>query len=158
MNTRQKQCELWSDLILQYCKSKKIYFIEVDAAEKSPLFNNATIGRKCSREAIICFLDYMASQGKACWIDRKSPNKCLIYWKTPREWANIIFQWAIDNGFTDTVCTLWELQHGESTERTEIHGIDGDVLRKALQVLEEDHKAEIFRGSSADADGIKFFS
>jgi hypothetical protein len=39
---------------------------------------------------------------------------------------------------------------------TELEGIDRDVLMRALRLLEQKGKAAIFRGTSADDEGVKF--
>jgi ESCRT-II complex subunit VPS25 len=39
---------------------------------------------------------------------------------------------------------------------TELEGIDRNVLMRALRLLEQKGKAAIFRGTSADDEGVKF--
>ena len=41
--------------------------------------------------------------------------------------------------------------------RTGFAGTDPALFRKALQWLEEQNKAKIFKGAESDADGVKFF-
>lgn len=40
-DTREKQIQLWKDLILKYCKHRKCFLIDLE--EEFPLFENTTI-------------------------------------------------------------------------------------------------------------------
>lgn len=153
-----KQAELWGSVILGYCQHKRIFALDIDAAEKTVLFNNESIKRKLNKEAITFFLDHLVGQGKAEWTDKRAKKRCIIFWRTPNEWADIIWKWVFDHGYTDSVLTVFELQHGDTSEGTEFHEIDDDILRRALAVIEKNKKCEIIRGSSSDTDGVKFFA
>jgi ESCRT-II complex subunit VPS25 len=80
-------------------------------------------------------------------------------WRTPEEWATLIYNWVCANGMTNTVCTLFELHSGDDTQGQEFHGIELWLLQRALGVLERQGKAELVPGSSADRSdwGVKFF-
>ncbi|KAF4125600.1 ESCRT-II complex subunit VPS25 [Geosmithia morbida] len=79
----------------------------------------------------------------------------LIYWRRPSEWAHIIESFIESTAQKGSVLTLYELAEGEATRSTELHGIDGDVLLKALNVLVKKGKAQIF--GHDDSQGVKFF-
>ena len=77
-----------------------------------------------------------------------------------------------------TVCTVYELIHGEQSEGSggplsfpssimhshlpflllilELHGMDETLLLKALRCLEAQGKAQVFTGASKDDLGVKF--
>lgn len=55
--------------------------------------------------------------GRAAWLD-KDKVRCLIYWKTPAEWASTIAAWARDCALIDSVVTLEELSSGEDVAGT----------------------------------------
>ncbi|KAI1504670.1 ESCRT-II complex, vps25 subunit [Biscogniauxia marginata] len=78
-----------------------------------------------------------------------------VYWKTPEEWAGLIEAWVEDTAQKNTVLTLYELTEGEGTRGTEFHGLDPEILQKALQVLVKRGKAQIF--GQEDQRGVKFF-
>lgn len=59
---------------------------------------------------------------------------------------------ACDIGFTNTVCTIYELINGENTESQEFHSLDEIVMIRALQCLQTQHHAELFEGNI----GVKF--
>lgn len=81
-----------------------------------------------------------------------------------------------DGGLNNTICTVFELQSGDDTTSQgnlitvssalnsifsikEFHGIDLNVLHRALKLLEKQGKAEIISGSASDGSdaGVKFF-
>ncbi|KAG6540906.1 hypothetical protein Mapa_017700 [Marchantia paleacea] len=152
-DTRDKQIQLWKELILKYCKNYKIFIINLD--EEFPLFVNSSIERKLSHEARELFLGALVTEGKAEWLD-KGHRKCLILWRTITDWANLILQFVKENGYEDGVMTLDEIRTGDETRGTDIAGIDRTVLIKALKVLEQRGKAAMFKGTSADDEGVKF--
>uniref|UniRef100_A0A8B9Z2R5 Vacuolar protein-sorting-associated protein 25 n=1 Tax=Buteo japonicus TaxID=224669 RepID=A0A8B9Z2R5_9AVES len=59
------------------------------------------------------------------------------------------------NGLTNSVFTLYELASGDDTENEEFHGLDETMLLRALQALQQEHKAEII--TLDDGRGVKFF-
>ncbi|RWW06676.1 hypothetical protein GW17_00029979 [Ensete ventricosum] len=89
-----------------------------------------------------------------------------------------------ENGFEDSVMTIEDLRSGIETRGTgnanspfsvfyslqlltflhdafpsmlqELAGIDRGVLLRALKLLEQKGKAAIFKGTSADDEGVKF--
>ncbi|KAK4856030.1 hypothetical protein QYF36_013404 [Acer negundo] len=78
--TREKQVQLWKELILDYCRTQKIFVIGLE--EEFPLFSNLVIEK--------------------------------------------------------------------------LQGMDRTVLMRALKVLEHKGKLAIFKGTSADDEGVKF--
>uniref|UniRef100_A0A0E0N080 ESCRT-II complex subunit VPS25 n=1 Tax=Oryza rufipogon TaxID=4529 RepID=A0A0E0N080_ORYRU len=126
--TREKQVQLWKDLILDYCRSQKLYIISLE--EDFPLFSNPKIERSLSHEAKEVFLAALDVQNG---------------------WTKVK-----DNGLEDSVMTVEEIRSGIETRGTELAGIDRGVLMRALKLLEQKGKAAIFKGTSADDEGVKF--
>ena len=149
--TREKQVQLWKELILDYCRSQKMYIISLE--EDFPLFSNPKIERSLSYEAKEVFLAALVSEGRAEWID-KSHKKCLILWLRIQDWANYILDFVKENGLE--VTTIEDIRSGIETHGTELAGIDRGVLMRALRLLEQKGKAVIFKGTSADDEGVKF--
>jgi ESCRT-II complex subunit VPS25 len=81
-------------------------------------------------------------------------------WRTPEEWGNLIWKWAMDNGFTNTVCTLYELHSGEDTKQQEFYGMETWLLKRSVASLQAKGKAEYIRGLAPDDSdsGVKFFA
>ncbi|BAT99681.1 hypothetical protein VIGAN_10118300 [Vigna angularis var. angularis] len=152
-DTREKQIQLWKELILDYCKTQKTFVIALE--EEFPLFANHVIERSLTHEAREAFLSALVSEGRAEWMD-KGHRKCLILWHRIQDWADILIQFAKDNGLEDGVVTIEEIRSGTESQGTELHGIDRTILNRALKLLEQKGKLVVFKGTSADDEGIKF--
>ncbi|KAJ2626332.1 Vacuolar protein-sorting-associated protein 25, partial [Coemansia sp. RSA 1290] len=55
-----------------------------------------------------------------------------------------------DHGLCNTVLTLYELANGDDTVGQEFHGLDPATLRRSLEVLQTQGKAQLFVGTSED--------
>ncbi|KAF8379015.1 hypothetical protein HHK36_028442 [Tetracentron sinense] len=152
-DTREKQVQLWKELILDYCKTQKIFVIGLE--EEFPLFTNPLIERSLSHEAREAFLSALVSEGRAEWMD-KGHKKCLILWLRIQDWADCILHFVKDNGFEESVMTVEEIRSGIESRGTELQGMDRTILMRALRLLEQKGKAAIFKGTSADDEGVKF--
>nr|QBH73049.1 hypothetical protein [Orthoderella ornata] len=152
--TRAKQIAAWRSLVLDYYRATKQSTLDVAEAQRSELFNNSSIKRKLPQEGIIMILEDLARTGNAEALD-KQKRRWLVYWHTLDEWANILYSWAQNSGMTNTVCTFYELVEGDSTADEDFHGLDTEVLVKALQKLEGRGKAEVIMFD--DNQGVKFF-
>ncbi|KAK9115651.1 hypothetical protein Sjap_014598 [Stephania japonica] len=152
-DTREKQVQLWKELIIDYCKTQKVFVIGPE--EEFPLFSNPVIERSLSHDAREVFLSALVQEGRAEWVD-KGHKKCLILWLRIQDWADCILRFVKDNGFEDGVLTVEEIRSGIDSRGTELHGMDRTILMKALKLLEHKGKATIFKGTSADDEGVKF--
>ncbi|EDO45855.1 predicted protein [Nematostella vectensis] len=160
LDTRRKQLDAWCDLVLTYYKQRKAYSMDVTEAQTCDLFYNKSIERKLSLEGINAVLEELRKKGNLEWEDKKK-QRCYIMWRTPEEWANIIFKWVQDNGMTDTVCTLYELMAGDDTAKEAFYGIDMWMLKKSLLVLEAKGKAQMFEAPDSSDEsglGVKFYN
>ncbi|KAF9689608.1 hypothetical protein SADUNF_Sadunf01G0110000 [Salix dunnii] len=138
---------------IAYKRTQKIFVIELE--EEFPLFSNHLIERSLSNEAREAFLSALVSEGRAEWLDR-GHRKCLILWHRIQDWADILLHFVRDNGFEDSVMTVEEIRTGVESRGTELHGIDRTILTRALKLLENKGKLAIFKGTSADDEGVKF--
>uniref|UniRef100_A0A8C7E990 Vacuolar protein-sorting-associated protein 25 n=1 Tax=Nothoprocta perdicaria TaxID=30464 RepID=A0A8C7E990_NOTPE len=110
--------------------------------------------RKLPLEAVQVVLEELRKQGNLEWLD-KNKSSFLVLWRRPEDWGRLIYQWVVKNGLTNSVFTLYELTSGDDTENEEFHGLDESVLLRALQALQQEHKAEII--TLDDGRGVKFF-
>ncbi|XP_027085020.1 vacuolar protein sorting-associated protein 25-like isoform X1 [Coffea arabica] len=152
-DTREKQVQLWKELIIEYCRAQKVFIIGLE--EDFPLFSNRAIERSLSHEARVAFLSALVSDGRAEWTD-KGHKKCLILWHRIQEWADLIVHFVKENGLEDNVTTVEEIRSGTESRGTELYGIDRSVLMRALKLLEHKGKLVIFKGASTDDEGVKF--
>lgn len=104
----------------------------------------------------------MRKEGRAEWVGGKDGGRggegggeAWIYWKTVEEWAGTIWEWVDVTAQKNTVLTLYELTESDATLSQEFHGMDVDLLQKALAVLVKRGKAQVF--GQDDGLGVKFF-
>ncbi|KAM5273326.1 vacuolar protein-sorting-associated protein 25 isoform 1-T1 [Ctenodactylus gundi] len=171
VDTRQKQLAAWCSLVLSFCRLHKQSSMTVMEAQESPLFNNVKLQQFLSNPTKICHslnlkpgklpvesiqivLEELRKKGNLEWLD-KNKSSFLIMWRRPEEWGKLIYQWVSRSGQNNSVFTLYELTNGEDTEDEEFHGLDEATLLRALQALQQEHKAEII--SISDGRGVKFF-
>lgn len=111
--TRAKQTELWCNLIRDYCRVKRIFWLDISKAKESNLFANPAIDRRLSDEDIQYFLSQLVARGDAEWDpDRKS---CLVFWRNPSEWGEMIYQWVEKTGRNGQLLTVHEIRKGSAT-------------------------------------------
>ncbi|EME32172.1 Vacuolar protein-sorting-associated protein 25 [Galdieria sulphuraria] len=153
--TREKQLKLWCDLVLSYCKHYKIFKLSVTDSANSSLFANTAIDRKLSLAAVEEVFSRLVSMGYGEWLNKEA-NVCLIYWRRPYEWAEIIYDWVERSGKRKSILTFYEIRFSEDTAEFEFHGIDPELLLRSLQVLESQGKCAVFEGKTNDDLGVKF--
>ncbi len=153
VETRRAQLKAWRLLVLEYCQINKKYVFEMKSTPNEPLFRNNSINRQLSNDSIKAIFDDLHQNGSIEWFDKKQ-DKCYVYWKRPEEWAQLIYKWALDKALINSVCTLYEITSSDDTIGYDFHGLNQNILLKALQSLENEGKAAIinFDGNS----GVKF--
>ncbi|KAL0941903.1 vacuolar protein-sorting-associated protein [Colletotrichum truncatum] len=124
------------------------------AAAPEELFHNKTLNKRLSLADAREVLEFMKKDGRAEALPA-STDIFWVYWRTPDEWAASIEAWIDETAQKGVVLTLYELTEGEGTRGTDFHGLDSDLLQKALQVLVKRGKAQIF--GQEDSQGVKFF-
>lgn len=112
--TLAKQTDLWCDLIRDYCRVKRIFWLDVSGARESSLFSNAAIDRRLSDEDIRYFLSQLVARGDAQW--DPDHKRCLVFWRRPSEWGEMIYKWIDTTGRNGNLLTVHELRKGYSTE------------------------------------------
>ncbi|KAL6803850.1 ESCRT-II complex subunit domain-containing protein [Trichoderma sp. SZMC 28012] len=164
------QLTKWSALILAYARHHRLFRITISAAADSDLFFNRGIDRRLSPPDIREVLDFMRKDGRAEFLRPGESNGAadtsssaaasggdvvFLYWRKPEEWAALVEAFVEETAQKGSVLTVYELTEGENTRGTEFHGMDNQVLMKALNILVKRGKAQIF--GSEDSLGVKFF-
>lgn len=80
-----------------------------------------------SIEGVTRVLEGLREQNRIEWID-KTRKRCLVYWRTPEEWGDLIYRYISESGLTNTVCTLFELTSGDDTKNQGIFYIGNHSL------------------------------
>lgn len=155
--TREKQLVLWRELIVQYTTVHKIKTLSI-YDQDCPLWNNPKIQRQLSLDAIQVICDYLVEQGFGEWYDGLEQKTLRIFWRPPEQWADDIYAWADANGYlrNNTIVTVYELHSGEEVHGMSFQGLDEDLLRRALAILEQRGQCAVFQGDTSEEDGIKF--
>lgn len=151
--TRQQQLSVWSDLFLKYLKHLNKFQLHINETS-FPLYCNETLNRRLSPAMVVQILENLQSTGHACPLDKRR-QEWQVYWYTLEEYGNMIYEWIQETGQTNTVCTLYEIANGDSTEGKKFHQIDEAVLVSALKLLEEKGKCELIEVDNTY--GVKFF-
>lgn len=161
LTTQSRQLQLWSDLILSYCAHYRLFRLSLSSLP-ADLFNNVVVKRSLSQIDVRKVLDWMSKAengGRAEWLlstaKHESSNVCYIYWRTPSEWADMIYNWVDETGQKGTILTMYELQESDAVQSKEWRDMGEDLLRKVLNVLVKRNKAQIF--GQEETAGVKFF-
>ncbi|KAL7791977.1 ESCRT-II complex subunit domain-containing protein [Trichoderma ceciliae] len=170
------QLTKWSSLILSYARHHRLFRLTLSAAADSDLFFNRKLDRRLNPPDIREVVDFMRKDGRAEFLragsgggggggDGSSSSATaaaaaggdvvLLYWRKPEEWAALVEAFVEETAQKGSVLTVYELTEGENTRGTDFHGMDNEVLMKALNILVKRGKAQIF--GSEDSLGVKFF-
>ncbi|KAK3349320.1 ESCRT-II complex subunit [Lasiosphaeria hispida] len=166
LTTHHAQLTKWSALVLAYCRHHRLFKLALsdDAAD---LFHNRTLNRRLSLADAREVIEFLRKDGRAEYAtatgtgtataaaDGGGGDVVWIYWRTPEEWAGLVEGWVEETAQKGSVLTLYELTEGDATRGTEFHGLDSELLQKALSVLVKRGKAQIF--GQEDSQGVKFF-
>ncbi|KAH7319809.1 vacuolar protein-sorting-associated protein [Stachybotrys elegans] len=155
LTTHHAQLLKWSALVLAYARHHRLFKLQLSAAAESDLFYNRKIDRRLAMPDIRELVDFMRKEGQAEYATPGSTDVVYVYWRTPAEWAAAVEAYVDGTGSKGSVLTVYELTDGEGTRGTELHGMDSEVLLKALNILVKKGKAQIF--GQDDSLGVKFF-
>lgn len=151
--TRRKQLSLWRELILKYHTDLKIRTLVV---HDCPLWKNDDIDRSLNPNEIRTVMDDFVRSGHGEW-ENDAKTRCRVLWRKTDQLASDIYDWAVANGYINSVCTLYELHSGDDVNGMSFQGADEELMRRALSILEEQGKCIVFKGDATEGDGIKFF-
>ncbi|CAK9067410.1 unnamed protein product [Durusdinium trenchii] len=101
--------------------------------------------------------EHLVQQQAALWADEAAKERLLVLWRSVAGWADLILQWAAENGLMGSVETVQSLMDGEAAEGQEFYGAPRELIMAALQELVRRNRATLFRGSSG-SEGVKFLS
>jgi len=105
-------------------------------------------------EDVAYFLGALVERGDAIW--DASRSRCLVFWRRPEEWGDIIYRWIEATGNNGSLMTVYELRLSETTRNEPFHALDLEMMLLALSALESTGKAALFSGEKSDSVGVKF--
>ncbi|ATY66881.1 ESCRT-II vps25 subunit [Cordyceps militaris] len=160
--THHAQRRTWTALVLAYARHHRLFRLRLSEAAESDLFYNRRLERRLQGPDVRELVDGMVKDGLAEYVAGTGTpahdgghDVVLLYWKKPEEWAALVEAYVEDTAQKGSVLTVYELSEGDGTRNTELHGIDNEILRKALNILVKRGKAQIF--GQEDSLGVKFF-
>ena len=59
--------------------------------------------------------DKFVESGHGEWEDQ-TRTRCRILWRKPEQLASDIYDWAVANGYINSVCTVYELHSGKKID------------------------------------------
>ncbi|MBD3406769.1 MAG: hypothetical protein GF411_11700 [Candidatus Lokiarchaeota archaeon] len=83
----------WADFLLEWTQDKVVHIISVTMFLKESPFNEI-LGKS---DAFKMIGDALVEKEMADWTSRKK-RQLRIYWRPLEEWADIIYQWALETG------------------------------------------------------------
>ncbi|KAJ8496039.1 hypothetical protein ONZ51_g1334 [Trametes cubensis] len=133
----------WTRLILSYARHKRLFMIraedaDVPGSEWDEVLRNPRINTK----------------GHAVYEPPRQTSSVLLYWRTPEEWAQVLYDWANSTGQLNTIMTFYEII--EPPVPSPLSGIPLPILRKAVSVLTKSNRAQIIAVS--DGEGVRFLA
>ncbi|CAG5111574.1 Oidioi.mRNA.OKI2018_I69.chr2.g5868.t1.cds [Oikopleura dioica] len=149
--TRKKQLDAWSSLVIEHSRKTSTSTIDLSEIRRSVLFTNSKIERQASIELVEAVFSQLVQKGNAIWKD-KSKSKCLLSSQTFSSLAAALYNWAQMSGHINQVCTIFELSQGEEISGEIFQNVPEEIIIIALKLLQKERKAELI-----GTDGVKFF-
>lgn len=94
--TRQKQLQMWVDLVIRYQKHHGVASIAVESAaesKESELFSNPSIQRRLNLDGVRTVLQAVVREGYGIWVD-DGKTVCVTSHRRFQDWANLLYDWV----------------------------------------------------------------
>ncbi|KXX83356.1 Vacuolar protein-sorting-associated protein 25 [Madurella mycetomatis] len=167
LTTHHAQLTKWAALVLAYCRHHRIFKLSLSGSgtttgstaaaaasmqhkeqtelDTTELFYNRHINRRLSLADIKEVIEFLRKDGRAEYYAGGGGNNSSSDGGGARGEEEM--WWS--------VLTVYELVEGDGTLGEEFHGLDQELLLKALNVLVKRGKAQVF--GQEDSRGVKFF-
>lgn len=154
--TRMKQFEMWSDLIIQYCSDNKIWRLSKSDFSRT-LAKNTKINRKLSSEGVNLIFEYLVKKNRAMFVNAKNnTDEIFILRRSLTEWEEFIYAAATKHQRIETIETLEYITNDDDNESEEFYGMDVELLILILQRLEKSKKCVLLADDNNKFIGVKF--
>ena len=147
---------MWRDIILEWHEEKNLGKMSLS---QWPHFENKKISRRLPAEGRRAVLEYLVSTNNGDWV-QGSTDEFLIFVKTPQQYSSMIYAFAEENMLIGDILTVYDITSGDETMHEEFHGIDNQIVARALAHLQSQGRAQIMReeGKPIDEWGVKFLA
>mmetsp|Transcript_5899 Transcript_5899/g.12463 ORF Transcript_5899/g.12463 Transcript_5899/m.12463 type:complete len:138 (+) Transcript_5899:303-716(+) len=110
---RATSLTLCLSVTFDHCITDTDLKIKTLVLHECPLWKNPKIERELTGDEIRLVMDDFISSGHGEWEDPQTRTRCRILWRKPEQLASDIYDWAVSNGYVNSVCTVFELHSGE---------------------------------------------
>lgn len=151
--TKEKQIELWQQVILEHCRKNNTFLMKPDTS--LPPFHNELINRTIHADLLE---EVLSSMTKAKLLEKLSSNTFIVWWMTPKEWADALLKHMQNMHSPKVIMTAFELFYQED-DRNPFYKMPEQVYSRVLNVLCDAGKVTLVN-ANATVDprelGIKF--
>ncbi|KAI0766155.1 ESCRT-II complex vps25 subunit [Trametes elegans] len=149
----------WTRLILSYAPHKRLFVLRAEDADASgsewdEILQNPRINRRLLSSHLSAILADMVAKGDAVYEPPRQTSSVLLYWRSPEEWAQVLYDWANATGQMNTIMTFYEIV--EPPVPSELSGLPLPILRKAVGVLTKSSRAQVI--AVPDGEGVRFLA
>ena len=148
--TRAQQLKIWVELVHAWARREATYTF---APAACGAFRSASAGRALDAAGVDAVVAALVADGRA---ERLGAGDVFLYAARPADVAAALHAWAAATRKLGGVFTVLELREGDDAT-SPVHGADPRLVARALAVLEDEDKAEVFHGATSADAGVKFF-
>ena len=129
--------KMWSDLILDFTKSRNLYSISLGELYASELCQNNKINRRLSMESLRQIIDWMVKNNFADYAAGKEKDKVFVYWRSIQEIAGAIHKWADATNRIGSVETVIDLTDDPANKKEIFYKLPIETVLKACTALQQ---------------------
>ncbi|KAI0675586.1 ESCRT-II complex vps25 subunit [Trametes maxima] len=157
--TQASVAQNWTRLILSYARHRGLFVLRAEDADApggdwDEILRNPRINRRLLSSHLNAILVDMVDKGHAVYEPPRQTSSVLLYWRSPEEWAQVLYDWANSTGQLNTILTFYEIV--EPPVPSPLSGIPLPILRKAVAVLTKASRAQII--AVPDGEGVRFLA
>ena len=153
--TRQRQLAMWLELLMNWQQVNCFSLVSVSTQRMEIPFRNDAIDRGLSAQDMCTVLDYCIAEGYGFWLGADHEH-CVLSWHTIQDWAQLLHTWAVEAGLAGQLSTIYELRAGDATRGEEFHGLDGRLIKAALDLMVKQQLCTLIIVDSVDETGVKW--
>ncbi|KIY46655.1 ESCRT-II complex, vps25 subunit [Fistulina hepatica ATCC 64428] len=157
LNNNAAALEQWTHLILSYARHCRLWHLrredaEITGSEWNEVLRNERINRRLQSDYLSQIMAHLVARSQATYDPPNQTHTILLFWRTPEEWADVLYQWADTTGQLNTILTLYEIT--DPPVSSPLSGIPMSLLRHAITILTKSGRAQII--GVADGEGVRF--
>lgn len=151
--TRAQQLRVWVSVVHAWAAEQKSATF---APRGAAVFESAACGRRLDDAGVAAVVDALVADGRAETLD---DGRIFLLAERPAALAARILDWATATGKLGGVYTVRELRDPEAAaDDAPARGADARLVARALAVLEDQDRCQVFSGATSSDAGVKFFA